>query len=162
MIHIFSFDTSKRYLLTLIILVQKFDRHLLTVVNSFKDPTPCSRERLNLSNFLCWQLLNFYNHVFKHPDFDPRKMLQAKRSEDKEALEVYLDRLVPNFRKNIGNIYLADAMFPRLKNRIEFRSGRMACYCVLHDTVAPEGLDWRVRWDIPEFYATHRNSATSE
>ncbi|KAF2785722.1 hypothetical protein K505DRAFT_354851 [Melanomma pulvis-pyrius CBS 109.77] len=89
-----------------------------------------------------WQLLNFYYHVFQQSAFDPRAMLQARRSEDPGALEQYLETVVPNFQKKIGNPYLADAMFPKLKSRITFHSGRMVCYCVLHNTVGPEGLDW--------------------
>lgn len=95
-----------------------------------------------------WQLLNFYHHVFQQPQFDARKMQQAKRDADHEALEVYLDSLVPEFRRKIGDMYLADAMFPKLGNRVSFPNGRPACYCVIHNTIAPEGLDWRSQFAV--------------
>lgn len=59
-----------------------------------------------------WQLLNFYSHVFAHRDFDARKMQEAKRNTlNPEALDKYLESLVPDFHRKIGNIYLADGMF---------------------------------------------------
>lgn len=97
-----------------------------------------------------WQLLNFYNHVFQHPGFDARKMQQAKRDPDHETLERYLDSLVPNFGLKMGNIYLADAIFPKLRGKVQFPHGRPHCYCVVHDAVASEGLDWRLPWRIQD------------
>ncbi len=88
-----------------------------------------------------WQLFNFYKHVFDHPNFDARKMQEAKRDPDIEKLGLYLDSLVPDFRKNIGNLVLGDLMFPKLRARLTFHNGRPPCYCVMHDTVAPGGLD---------------------
>ena len=89
-----------------------------------------------------WQLFNFYKHIFGHQNFDARKMQEAKRHPDKEKLDQYLDSLVPDFRKNIGNRVLGDIMFPKLKARIEFSIGRPPCWCVMHNTVAPEGLNY--------------------
>jgi hypothetical protein len=91
-----------------------------------------------------WQLLNFYNHVFRHPSFDACRMQQAKRGLGEETLEEYLDSLVPNFRVKIWNKYLADVMFPKLSARVEFPNGRPRCYCVVHDVLTSEGLDWRI------------------
>lgn len=88
-----------------------------------------------------WQLFNFYKHVFGHQNFDARKMQEAKRYPDKEKLDQYLDSLVPDFRKNIGNRVLGDIMFPKLKAGVKFPNGRPPCWCVMHDTIAPEGLD---------------------
>ncbi|KAI1635874.1 hypothetical protein F4809DRAFT_612245 [Biscogniauxia mediterranea] len=95
-----------------------------------------------------WQLLNFYHHVFQLPGFDAHKMQQARQHPDREKLEGYLDSLVPDFRRKMGNMYLADVMFPKLKGRVLFPHGRPHCYCVVHDVLAPEGLDWRVSWQI--------------
>jgi hypothetical protein len=92
-----------------------------------------------------WQLLNFYNHVFQHPRFDARQMQQAKRDL---ALERYLDALVPNFRRKMGHMYLADAMFPKFRGNLGFSDGRPLCYCIVHDAAASEGLDWRLPWRI--------------
>lgn len=88
-----------------------------------------------------WQLLNFYRYIFRHPNFDARKMQVTRRSPDTESLERYLDSLVPNFRMKIGNKYLADAMFPKLKTRANFPKGRPDCYCVVHRMMGSEGLD---------------------
>jgi hypothetical protein len=88
-----------------------------------------------------WQLFNFYKHVFGHQNFDAQKMQEAKRHSDKEKLDQYLDSLVPDFRKNIGNRVLGDIMFPKLKPVVKFPNGRLPCWCVMHDTIAPEGLD---------------------
>jgi MYND finger len=95
-----------------------------------------------------WQLLNFYNHIFQHPIFDARKMQQARRDTDHDALDRYLESLIPNFRQKIWNMYLGDGMFPKLRARVQFPKGRPHCYCVVHDTMAPEGLDWRTPWRI--------------
>ena len=89
-----------------------------------------------------WQLLNFYKHVFQHPNFDARKMHRAKHDPDSSMLETYLDSLVPGFRRKIGNLDLGSAMFPNLKGKVRFSNGRPHCYCVVHNTFAPEGLDW--------------------
>ena len=88
-----------------------------------------------------WQLFNFFKHVFAHPDFDARKMQEAKRHPDKDELDRYLDSLVPGFRKNIGNRLLGDIFFPKLKAGIKFPNGRQPCWCVMHDTIDPEGLN---------------------
>ncbi|MAD85002.1 MAG: hypothetical protein CL912_18745 [Deltaproteobacteria bacterium] len=87
-----------------------------------------------------WQLFNFYKYVFRHRNFSPRKMQEAKRHPDKEKLDQYLDSLVPGFRKDIGNRVLGDLMFPKLKAAVRFPDGRPPCWCVMHDTIAPEGL----------------------
>jgi hypothetical protein len=88
-----------------------------------------------------WQLLNFYKHVFRHPSFDARKMQEAKRHSDNDKLNQYLDSLVPDFQK-IWNRVLGDAMFPKLKACVRFPHGRPECCCVMHNTIAPEGLNW--------------------
>ena len=88
-----------------------------------------------------WQLFNFYRHIFDHPNFDAKKMQAAKRDPDKDKLDQYLDSLVPDFRKKIGHMVLGDLMFPKLKAGIGFPNGRPLCLCVMHDTVAPEGLN---------------------
>ena len=94
-----------------------------------------------------WQLLNFYHHLFQHPEFDALKMQEARRhSEDRGALEQYIETLIPGFRKSISNFALGDVMFPKLKMRLIFPNGRAHCYCVVHDTVAPQGLDWRIQF----------------
>jgi len=96
-----------------------------------------------------WQLLNFYKHVFQHPQFDARKMQKARRHPtDKEALARYLNTLIPGFEKSIANLVLGDAMFPKLKGRLIFPNGRVHCYCVVHDTVGPPGLDWGIQWNF--------------
>jgi hypothetical protein len=46
--------------------------------------------------------------VFAHPDFDAHKMQVAKRNLNSEVLDEYLDSVVPDFRRKIGNEYLAD------------------------------------------------------
>lgn len=88
-----------------------------------------------------WQLLNFYKHIFGHQNFDARKMQEARRHSDKGKLDQYLESLVPDFQKNIGNRVLGDIMFPKLKATVEFRNARPPCWCIMHDTIASEGLD---------------------
>jgi len=90
-----------------------------------------------------WQLLNFFSHVFAHPDFDARKMQEAKRNLSADALDEYLDSLVPGFRRKMGNEYLADAMFPKLRARVTFPHSRPPCDCIIHTTLTSEGLDLR-------------------
>lgn len=61
--------------------------------------------------------------------------------QTKKKLDQYLDSLVPDFRKNIGNRVLGDFLFPKLGAGVHFPSGRPPCWCVMHDTIASEGLD---------------------
>jgi len=89
-----------------------------------------------------WQLLNFYKHVFDCPGFNARKMQEAKRHSDRDKLSEYLNSLVPDFQKKIQNRVLGDMMFPKLKACVRFPHGRPECCCVMHDTIAPEGLNW--------------------
>jgi len=95
-----------------------------------------------------WQLLNFYSHVFKSPGFDARKMQESRRNADPGALDEYLNSIVPNFQRKIGNEFLADAMFPKLRDRIEFPHGRAPCYCIVHNTITSEGIDFRTNWRV--------------
>ena len=95
-----------------------------------------------------WQLLNFYAYVFAHPDFKARKMLEAK---NKKVLDMYLDELVPDFRRKIGNIYLADLMFPKTRGSVRIQAREpsnepllMSCDCIIHSALTSEGLDWTV------------------
>ncbi|KAL8995984.1 MAG: hypothetical protein Q9169_004400 [Polycauliona sp. 2 TL-2023] len=94
-----------------------------------------------------WQLLNLYAYVFDLPAFDPRAMQDAKRDRDPNALEKYLDRLVPDFKRKIGNFYLADVMFPKLRSRLEVPNDHHVCECVFHDVCLSEGMD---RWVLPK------------
>lgn len=89
-----------------------------------------------------WQLLNFYKHVFDRPGFNARKMQEAKRNSDRDKLGQYLDSLVPDFQKKIWNRVLGGAMFPKLNACVRFPHDRPECCCVMHDTIAPEGLNW--------------------
>ena len=90
-----------------------------------------------------WQLLNFYRHVFAQPTFSSRAMQKARRNPDPGALEAHLNSIVQDFRRKIGNLHLADAMFPKLKARVTFPDGRPPCDCVIHTVLTPEGLDMR-------------------
>jgi len=87
------------------------------------------------------QLLNFYRHVFDLAGFNAWKMQEAKRHSDRDKLSQYLDSLVPDFQK-ISNWVLGGVMFPKFKASVRFPHGRPECYCVVHDTIAPEGLNW--------------------
>jgi hypothetical protein len=87
-----------------------------------------------------WQLLNFYKYVFSRPGFHPHQMQKARHDHDPEALERYLNVLVPNFRRSIFNIYLADGMFPKLGTRISFPDGLPECDCIIHSVCLPDGL----------------------
>ncbi|KAL3422702.1 hypothetical protein PVAG01_06858 [Phlyctema vagabunda] len=98
-----------------------------------------------------WQLLNFYKYVFQHPRFDAKAMQKAKRHPETHKtagsqLERYLNELIPDFRRKVGNSVLGDAMFPKVKAKVEFPYGRPRCLCVIHNTVAPEGLCWATPW----------------
>ncbi|KAF7182837.1 hypothetical protein CNMCM7691_002581 [Aspergillus felis] len=94
-----------------------------------------------------WQLLNFYNYVFSRPGFEPRQMQKARHDHDPQALERYLNILVPDFRRRIFNIYLADGMFPRLGTRISFPNGLPECDSSIHSVCLPDGLGV---WEMDE------------
>ena len=68
-------------------------------------------------------------------------MQEAKRHPEKDKLDHYLDSLVPDFRKKIGNRVLGDILFPKLRASVKFPQGRPPCWCVMHNTIAPEGLE---------------------
>ncbi|EPE30438.1 HIT/MYND zinc finger-like protein [Glarea lozoyensis ATCC 20868] len=101
-----------------------------------------------------WQLFNFYKHVFRHPNFNARKMQEAKRHPDKDKIVQYLDSLVPNFKKKISNWVLGDAMFPKLKAGVSFPNGRPPCWCVMHETILTEGLSSFTLEDISQLSAS--------
>lgn len=88
-----------------------------------------------------WQLFNFYKHVFDHPEFNARKMQQARQDPDNKMLDKYLESIVPDFRRSIYTKVLSESMFPKTQARIRFSHGHVSCWCILHDTIAPEGLD---------------------
>lgn len=67
-------------------------------------------------------------------------MQEAKRTVADHKLEQYLNTLVPDMRKRLWDDLFADVMFPKLQNTVEFRSARPDGWCVVYDTVAPEGL----------------------
>ncbi|KAH8600728.1 hypothetical protein B0O99DRAFT_681599 [Bisporella sp. PMI_857] len=98
-----------------------------------------------------WQLLNFYKHVFDNQNFNARKMQEAKRHLDRDKLNQYLDSPVPDFQKNIRNRVLGDFMSPKLKACVRFPYGRPECCCVMHDTFAPEGLNWATPLVLSQF-----------
>ncbi|KAF2472426.1 uncharacterized protein BDR25DRAFT_366441 [Lindgomyces ingoldianus] len=91
-----------------------------------------------------WQLFSFYAKIFNHPHFDARAMQRARHDPDPGALDSYLERLIPDFRRKMRNWSQCDVMFPKLKARVQFLPGRPPCYCIVHDTTNPDGLDSRM------------------
>ena len=67
-------------------------------------------------------------------------MQEAKRTIGHHKLEQYLSTLVPDMRRRIWDDLFADVTFPKLQNTVEFRPARPDGWCVVYDTVAPEGL----------------------
>jgi hypothetical protein len=84
-----------------------------------------------------WQLLNFYQHFFRLPSFDPHLMAEATKDPDLGSLENYLDSLVPDMRRKIWDRNRINILFPRLKDRLrgEDQAGRsivhyhLPCLC---------------------------------
>lgn len=115
-----------------------------------------------------WQLFNFYKYVFDLPNFDARKMQEAKRQSarekrsDHDRLNEYLDSLVPDFKKKIGNWVLGDVMFPKTRASISFPWGRPECCCVMHNAFAPEGLNWGTVLELSQFFKKDPESENSE
>jgi len=91
-----------------------------------------------------WQLLKLYSVVFAHPEFDPREMQSAKRDEDPKALKRYVERLVPDFEKQIFNKYLVSGMFPTLSAKLKYGNGQLdwGCSHIVHAASLPPGLDF--------------------
>lgn len=96
-----------------------------------------------------WQLLNFYQHLFKLPGFNPGAMAAAKDSHERGALEAYIDGLVPDMRKKLLDIDRASSItFPHLDGRIsvgdrcadEGTGSHLTCHCRVHDVSGPPGL----------------------
>ena len=78
-----------------------------------------------------WQLLNFYQHVFSQPNFNAKRMQEAKRTVGHHKLEQYLSTLVPDMRRRIWDGLFADAMFLKFQNTVDFRPARPDCRCVV-------------------------------
>jgi hypothetical protein len=95
-----------------------------------------------------WRLLNFYSDLFANPKFNPQKMQEAKRHPDVQALETYIETLIPDFRRIIWNEHLTDGMFPKLTSRLKFRGDHLPCKCFLHSLPVSEGLDYNVNTEI--------------
>lgn len=97
-----------------------------------------------------WQLLNFYRRIFGLKGFDPQAMASAKESEDRDALENYLDSLVPNARRKLFDRRRAGhAVFPDWKSRITVRTAsdgsiiphlHCSCTCKVHNVDGPPGI----------------------
>jgi hypothetical protein len=56
-------------------------------------------------------------------------------------LKRYLGSLISKFHLKIGNMHLGDAIFLKLRGRIEFSYGQPAYYYIMHSTVASKDLD---------------------
>ncbi|KAG9236236.1 hypothetical protein BJ875DRAFT_457146 [Amylocarpus encephaloides] len=117
--------------------------------------------RPNLGELGIYRLIAEVNHTLSgrfcychlpKPNYHPKFETHLSRESDRDyrfhgtntweqKLDQYLDSLVPDFKKNIGNRVLGDIMFPKLKAAVKFPNGRPPCWCVIHDTIAPEGLD---------------------
>lgn len=95
-----------------------------------------------------WRLLNFYSDLFANPRFNPQKMQEAKRHPDVQALETYIESLVPGFRRILWNEHLTDGMFPKLAPRLKFRGGYPFCTCFIHKLLVSEGMDHNVNREI--------------
>jgi hypothetical protein len=55
-------------------------------------------------------------------------------------LERYLDDLIPNFRRKVGNHIFRDASLPKIKAKVEFPYDKPRCLCVVYDVLVLEGL----------------------
>lgn len=95
-----------------------------------------------------WRLLNFYSDLFANPKFNPQKMQEAKRHPDVQALETYIESLVPGFRRLLWNEHLTDGMFPKLDSRLKFQGDCPSCTCFIHKLPVSEGMDHNVNTEI--------------
>ncbi|KAJ5489398.1 hypothetical protein N7539_004288 [Penicillium diatomitis] len=103
---------------------------------------------LSVNTWERWRLLNFYSDLFANPKFNPQKMQEAKRNPDVQALETYIESLVPGFRREIWNEHLTDGMFPKLNPRLKFWGNYPSCKCFIHKLPVSEGLDHLVNAEI--------------
>ncbi|KAM3541224.1 hypothetical protein ARSEF1564_005849 [Beauveria bassiana] len=94
-----------------------------------------------------WQLLNFYKYIFRRHDYNPRRMAEAVNASDLGRLEAYLETLDPNMGKRLHLGHRGNLLFPRLKDRMEMRTGdgvvvhgHLPCDCKLHDVFGPPGI----------------------
>jgi hypothetical protein len=95
-----------------------------------------------------WQLLTFYAHLFSLPEFDPRKMQEARQHSDKQELDRYIESLVPNYRGEMVNEHMTDAMFPKVNPRLEIRGEYHPCECFIHKVPISKGINQSVAADI--------------
>jgi hypothetical protein len=83
-----------------------------------------------------WNLVLLYSVVFAHPDSDSLKMQAAGRDMDSQALERYIEKLVPEFQKygNFFNRYKSETLLElRLRGRLDRERSRLPkCYHIAH------------------------------
>ena len=75
-----------------------------------------------------WNLVLLYSVVFAYPDSDPLKMQAARRDMDSQALERYIEKLVPEFQKygNFFNRYKSETLLElRLRGRLDRERSRL-------------------------------------
>lgn len=89
-----------------------------------------------------WQLLNFYQHLSRLPDFDAQRMAEAKK---KDELEEYLDGPVPNMMRKLHDEHRTHLIFPRLKYRMSIEVIGMPQLhfpysCRIYNVAGPPGL----------------------
>jgi hypothetical protein len=95
-----------------------------------------------------WKLLTFYAHLFSLPEFDPRKMQEARHHSDKQELDRYIESMVPNYRGEMVNEHMTDAMFPKVNSGLEIHGEYHPCECFIHNVPMSKGIYQYVTADI--------------
>jgi len=84
-----------------------------------------------LSPWERWQMMVLWEDIFTLENFDAREMLAARRSEDNEALQRYVERMVDTRR--YCNKYKTGALFPDLRGRLIWETSVIPfCFCICH------------------------------
>lgn len=84
-----------------------------------------------LSPWERWQMTILWEDIFNSKNFDAREMLAARRSEDGQALQKYVERMVDTRR--YWNKYKTGALFPDLRGRLIWKTSVMPfCFCICH------------------------------
>jgi len=82
-----------------------------------------------------WQIMNLWRDVFASPKFDPRDLMQARRSTDDSTFRSYIDGLVDT--SVYWNRYKAGMPFPNFYGRINWDGSSIPmCYCICQQVVS--------------------------
>jgi hypothetical protein len=75
-------------------------------------------------------------------------MQEARHHSDKQELDRYIESMVPNYRGEMVNEHMTDAMFPKVNSGLEIHGEYHPCECFIHNVPMSKGIYQYVTADI--------------